>query len=515
MAATLRKAAPYLAGVGVLLVVLALAASALGSEPAWLPQLVLAVGVVLIISYGLLRPQQVRVVLTGRQVRYGGNALLMSIAFIGILVTLNFLSDRHHRRFDLTANRQYSLSPQTIQILTGLAAPVKVTGFFTRGDPRQTTVEDLLKEYAYHSDRFTYELIDPDQRPSEARRLGVTMYGVLVFQSGERRQETFGVDEQDLTSALLKVSRAEQKVIYFTTGHRERDPRSFQPAGYGVIGQRIQRDNYQIELLNLVTITDAIPSQAAVIVVASPLVPFAPEEVARLDQWLQDGGSLMVLADPPTTIDADPMAGFADLLARWGLRLRNDVVLDPSSSFFGDARVPLISRFTFSTITKDLGGLSTFFPVARSIEMITPAPEGITLTPLVETTTTAWGESNLASQQARFDEGEDTRGPLLLATSAQGGAQGGRLVLYGDSDFVSNDIMDSVRGAFGNGDLMRNSLNWLAEEESLIAIGPRPPDVRTLQPLTPGQQNLIFYGTVIFLPLAALLMGGLVWWGRR
>ncbi len=516
MMTTLRRSAPYLAGGGLISLLLALAARVLGSQPEWLPQVMLALGIVLVISYVMLRPQDVATALTGRQARYGGNALLLSVAFLGILVTLNFLSDRHHKRFDLTENKQYTLSQQTIQILRTLSAPVKVTAFFTGGDSRMTTVDDLLKEYAYQSNQFQYQFVDPEQRPSEARRLGITSYGVLVLESGEKRQETFAVDEQDLTSALLKITRPQQKVVYFTTGHRERDPIGSQSADYGTIGQTIQRDNYQMELLNLATITNTMPVTTAVIVVAAPLVPFAAEEMARLDQWMQDGGRLLLLADPPATTDGqDPLAPFAGLLSKWGIKLRNDVVIDPNSSFFGDARVPLVSRFSFSTITKDLGGLTTFFPVARSLDLTAPAPEGFTITRLVETADTSWGETDLTIQPARFDEGADTRGPLILAVAAQQGEKGARLIVYGDSDFVSNDILSSVQGAFGNGDLFRNSINWLAEEESLIAIGPRPPDVRTMQPLTPAQRNLIFYGAGLFLPLIVLILGGFVWWERR
>jgi ABC-type uncharacterized transport system involved in gliding motility auxiliary subunit len=515
MVIRLRGMAPHLAGVGLILLLLALAAHLLGSDPKWLPEALLGIGVALIISYALLRPREVAAALTGRQVMYGGNALLMSVAFLGILVTLNFLAARYHKRFDLTENKRYTLSQETVQILNSLQEPVKVTGFFTPDDPRRSDVEDLLKEYAYHSDKFTYEFVDPELRPGEARRLGVTSYGVLVFQRGERRQETFGLDEEDLTSALLKVSRDEQRVIYFTTGHKERDPQSFQPMDYGNIRQVLGRDNYEVKSLNLATITTTIPSDAAVLVIASPQIPFAPEEIDRLDRWLSEGGRWLLLTDPPTPGGEDPMAAFSGILARWGVRLRNDVALDPVSSFFGDAASPLITRFPFSSITKDLGGLTTFFPVARTIELTDPPPEGMTITRLLETTPDSWGETDLTNQQARYDPNVDVRGPLVLGAMIESQEKKGRLVVFGDADFVSNNILSSVRGAFGNADLFRNSINWLAEEEALIAIAPKPPEVRTLQPLTPAQRNLIFYGSVIFLPLIVLAIGGAVWWQRR
>ena len=95
------------------------------------------------------------------------------------------------------------------------------------------------------------------------------------------------------------------------------------------------------------------------------------------------------------------------------------------------------------------------------------------------------------------------------------GERGTRMVIFGDADFASNNVLNSVRGAFGNGDLFRNSVNWLTEEKELIAIGPKKPQMHIMPPLTPAQQNTIFYGTAVFLPLTILILGGVVWWRRR
>jgi len=509
----LDRWAPGLATAGLVALLGALAARALGSEPAWLPEALLGLGGILIVSFILLRPAQVRTWLTGRQVRYGSNALLMSLAFLGILFFVNFLSNRHHQRFDLTAAKRYSLSPQTLQILRELKEPVKILGFFTPGDPRQEELKDLLEEYIYHSDKLSYEIVDPDLKPGLARQYGISSYGVLVFERGDKRQETYALDEQDITSAILKVSREEEKVVYFTTGHRERDPNGYDQRGYAQAKQWLERDNYRVETLNLAAITETLPSDAAVIVVAGPQVPFAPEEAERLRQYLDDGGKLFVLADPEFD------TGLDDLLEAWGVRLRNDVVVDPGSSFFGDVLSPMVSRYRFSTITKDLGGLTSFFPGARSVEKITPSPEGRSVFVLLETTRASWGETDieaLRQRRARFDEGVDTRGPLALAVSVQAskGEEKGRLVVFGDADFASNSVL-SVRGNVGNADLFRNSVNWLAEEEELIAIGPKPPDIRQIQPLTPAQLRTVFSLVVIVMPLAVLVAGGLVWWSRR
>lgn len=471
-------------------------------------EILLGVGLVLVAAYVLLRPGEVRQALTGRQARYGSNALVMSLAFLAILVLLNFLAGRHHLRADWTASKEYSLSPQTVEILKGLEEPVHVTGFLTSGDSRRAKLEDLLLEYTYKSDKITYEFVDPDANPALARQKGITSYGVLVFERGDKRQETYALDEQDITSAILKVSRDTQKGVYFITGHKERDLQGYDQNGYSTIRQMLEQDNYIVQTINLATITDTLPTTATVMVLAGPQVPLAPEEESRLADWLNNGGRLLVTTDPMLPIP------ITDTLKAWGLNVRNDLIVDPGSSFFGDVASPLVTRFQYHEITKDLSGLTTFFPLACSLERVSPAPTGFSVATLVQSSADSWGETDLTNRQVRYDAATDVKGPLLLAAASTSTAGKGRLVVFGDSDFASNGVLRAVQGAVGNGELFLNAVNWLAEEESLLAIGPKEPEQRMMV-LTQPTMRLILYSTAGLLPLAVLVIGGIVWWNRR
>lgn len=467
-------------------------------------ELLLVGGLALLILAGLGRPDAVRTALTGRTAKYGSNALVMSLAVLAILALVNFLGSRHHWRIDLTASKQYSLSSQTIQVLKELKEPVKVTGFFTVDDGRRGVLEDLFAEYKYYTDKLSVEFVDPDRKPATARQYGISSYGTLVFEQGERRQDIYGVEEQDITSAILKVSRDEQKGIYFITGHKEREPDGVGQDGYSSIKALLEKNNYRVDTLNL-AMTDTVPSDAAALVVAGPQIEFAEDEKATLGTYLSSGGKLMILHDPAMPAD------FTSLLEAYGIAFANDIVVDPVSSFFGDALTPLAAEYPYTIITKDLGGLTTFFPYARSVMRNASVPEGVSIQNLIQTSDRSWGETSLEQRQVRMDEA-DISGPLTLAAIVRKDET--RLVLIGDSDFVSNNILNSVRGAFGNADLFVNAINWLAEEESLIAIGPKPPDVRHMA-MTPSQMRLVLYSSAIALPLVVLITGGVVWWRRR
>jgi ABC-type uncharacterized transport system involved in gliding motility auxiliary subunit len=473
-------------------------------------EVLLGVGVVFLALAVLGKPEVIRRAFTGRTVRYGSNMGVFIAAFIGILVLVNFLSDRHHNRLDLTEVGEFTLSPQTVQILSNLAEPINITAFYTEADPRQQDLEDLLTEYAYHKDKISYEFIDPDLKPSVAMQYDITSYGTIVFESAGRRQDIFGVDEQDLTSAILKVSRETQKVVYFLTGHGERDSSGYDQWEYSGVREALEADNYVVNTLNL-AISNTVPTDASVLIVAAPQVPLLEQENEAISAYLEDGGKGLIMQEPGQE------ANLGGVLANWGVVYGDDVIIDPDQGLFGlDPLSPVVDRFTFHEITKDLPGV--VLSTARSVSRTVQKPENLSILSLVESSAGSWGETDfeaLGNQIAEYNEGEDLPGPLAMATSVETqeteeGAPSTRLVVFADSDFAANSSL--MLG--GNADLFLNSVNWLAEEEELISIRPTPPVMRTLV-LSPGQARFIQYSSVIVLPAVVLVIGAVVWWTRR
>ena len=500
----------YAALLGLVFVVFALGAWLVASEAKLWMQIVGAVGILLVAVTVLLHPAETKAILTGRQARYGGNALLMSVAFLLIVGMVNYLGTRHHQRWDTTESKQFSLSEQTLQILRDLQEPVQVKLFFTPSHYNRTKAEDLVKEYAMRSNKFTYEFIDPDRQRREAMDYQINRDGTIVFEQGNRRELCFGVQEQDLTSALLKVTSDTPKKVYFLTGHQERDIQNTSDAGgYSLIAQTLRKENYQVSTFNL-SVTDTIPSDMSVLVVAAPRHALSPEETERLRNYVANGGSLLILLKPGI---ADPLNG---LLADYGIVLHDDLIIDPSRSFFGDIVTPLVDHYTFHQITKDLTGLTSVFPTARSIEKAETQPKEWNTQCLATTSNSSWAETDYHEKQVKLDK-DERKGPLGLAVVVEPSTPGtgkGRLVVVGDADFVSDQLLKTVRGGVSNVDLFMNTVGWLAEEESLISIRPKPPEQHQVV-LTPPQARAIIYSNILFLPLVILALGAVVWWNRR
>ena len=94
----------------------------------------LAGGVFAIVLWITSSRSELSSITTGRSARYGANAAIYSIAFIGLLVAINYISSLHHTRLDLTTEKVYSLSSQSVNVVKGLQKPLKLYGFFQGGE---------------------------------------------------------------------------------------------------------------------------------------------------------------------------------------------------------------------------------------------------------------------------------------------------------------------------------------------------------------------------------------------
>lgn len=513
---------PYSLIVAALAVIGLAAAFVLFGVQGWgtLTQGALIAAVAFLALFIVLEPAWVRERITGRSAKYGSNAIIMTLAVVAIIGAVAYLSRQYTRRWDTTANQQFSLSEQTIAILNNLKQPIEAIGYYQPGDQTGQRATDLMKEYTTRSSLITYDTVDPVLRPQQARAAGITGPSI-VLSAGSKRQTVISTDEQSITSALIKLTQDKERIVYFTTGHREFDPKggSGSNDGYSIVNQYLQRDNYKVLSINL-AISNTIPSDATVLVIASPQTPFSDPELGILRTYLSSGGKAAILLDPPQ--DPTRPEPLLNVLADWGVRPRVDIVADPSQSLAGNPLTPATNRYTFTTVTTGLENATTFFPGARSLELVQPPPQGLIITPLIQTSPASWGEtdfSGLRTGQVRAD-GNDARGPLVLAATVELGgvnpnipAGATRLLVMGNASFVADNILQQVAGS-ANLDLFLNGINWLAQSEELIGIRPKQPDDRRVT-LTEDQSRWLLFSSVIILPALVFLYGVGVWWRRR
>jgi ABC-type uncharacterized transport system involved in gliding motility auxiliary subunit len=472
-----------------------------------------AASLCLLIYYFVERPDGLVRLFTGRSAKYGGNALLMSVSFLAILALLNVLGNRYSFRADLTESQQFTLSPQTVKILTGLQVPVKAIAFVQGGTATEDPAKTYFDQFTHHTKNLTVEYVDPQVRPGLASQYNVTSYGTTVFEANTKRQRVVGSSEGELISGLVKVTRGEPKKIYFLIGHGEADPNSTDQAGYSQTKEALEAENYAVLTLNLVSAAK-VPDDASAVVLAGPTSALQPSELKALTDYLDKGGKALVLAD------TDRLVGLPELADRFDVEIKRGFVIEFGQSLPNDPLTPIIAGQGYlpSPITNSVRAL-TLFPTATLVApKAEPTSGQYEVTPLAQTTDQSWLETDLSNPNPTIDIAKDVIGPVRIAVSVMAttpvgegdAAKTTRLVLIGDIDFATNNFLNYG----GNHDFLVNSVNWLAEDEDLISV--RAKDQTNRQMILSGaQMNLIGFAVGAALPLLVLGLGAWVYWGRR
>jgi ABC-type uncharacterized transport system involved in gliding motility auxiliary subunit len=486
-------------------------------------------GLVCVLAYTLGQWREIARVFSRRQARYGTLAASSVLIVLGILVAINYIGARQNKRWDLTANKQFSLADQSRNVLQKLDAPLQVMVFAQEQEfPRY---QDKLKEYSYVSKKMTAEYIDPDKKPTIAKQNQVQQYGTIVFNYKGRTERVTTDNEQDITNGIIKVVSGQQRKVYFTQGHGERDTVSAERDGYNGVAGALGRENYTVEKL-VIAQQGSVPDDASVVVVAGPKTDFFAPEIEALKKYLDKSGKLLLELDPPEKADSQPLTNLIAVAHDWGVEVGNNVVVDVSGMgrLIGtDASVPVAANYPSHPITQRFSFI-TAFPLAREASPVSGGVNGHVAQPFVESSPRSWAETDikglLTTGQVALDEAKgDKKGPITIGSAVSAAATPAtppkpgeadapkpetRVAVMGDSDFAANGGL----GIQGNRDLFMNTIGWLSQQENLISIRPKEADDRRIT-LTATQQANIAWLSLLIIPAAVFGTGIFTWWRRR
>ncbi len=419
-------------------------------------------------------------------------------------------------RYDATANNALTPLPETIDLLQSLDEPIRVIGFYTAETSlQQSQAEAALQTMQAYSDKLSYEFVDPNENPLLAEQYELTFAGTLVFTREDGRfAKASTLTDRDLHTALLRTLNPTVKTAYFLTGHGERDWQDFGEEGIGTAVTLLQESGFTIQSLNLFT-EGAVPADASAVFLIDQQAPLAASELDALIRYVDGGGALFLARDALDTegrIAAEDDGLLAWLQTSWGISLRNDLIIDASLAQAGQSigLTFIGASYGNSPITQDLEQFGTIFNVARSIE--TELPGNVTAVNLITTSSQAWGETNFEQMVSAGEvapDAEDATGQLAVAVSALSTTSGARLVVFGDTDFLSNSFIQQG----GNSFLFENAANWLVDDVVSIQLSARESIPRQVT-ITQSQLTLLQLGS-IFLTPGLLAVAGIWVWNRR
>ena len=447
-----------------------------------------------------------------RKLIYGAGTFISIVSTLGIIIAVNYLLFRTDVRFDVTQDKLHTVSTQTIRVLNSIEGPIEITGFFKETGPDRTGFQDLAKEYSRRSDKIEVAIINPDKEPGIAKKHAVNEYGSVVVAAGDKVVKLRLTDpitggmlnnsEEEITNAILKLTRESEKTLYILTGNGQRDMgNSVDAEGLGLLRKTIEDEGYIVREF-LILRGEELPLDNSILLVAAPTKAFSLKEIQYIKSYLEKGGRAVFMIEPRSSKE------IVSILKGYGFELSDDVVIDPSSKLEGGGDIaPIVSDYPYHEITEDFR-FATIFPYTRSLDVV----NGVYQTEvLANTSEYSWSETNLEL----FDEGVaqkeegDKPGPLGVAAVGESNANS-RIAVFGSADFVSNVFLEFS----GNRDFFLNTLNWVSGDENLISIRPKTLNTGNLT-ITTKQIDLIFIFTVVVIPAVILFSGLAIWWKRR
>lgn len=426
-------------------------------------------------------------------------------------------------QWDVTRAQQHTLLPQTIANIKDLKQDIKISALYAGIPPKY--LEDLFKEYTKISQgKIATEIIDPIQQIGYAAQFGnvinVKEHKVFVT-SGAQKKEVYFTDQvltqEMLTNAIIRVNQ-DRRFIYFLTGHGEYQIDSREDQGLNDFVRSLDSNNFESKSL-LLAVTQEIPKDCSVLIIAGPKNLLTPKENKMIQEYLKRGGRALLLVenvivttpDKPLALhELDKNASLNEILNDWGLNVSSDVVVDLVNYTGQDVGSPATRNYgKHSALTEGLD--YSFYVRPRSIMVLKNNRTSLKLAPIVKTASSkeSWGESD-RTLNVHFDQGQDIPGPVPIAYAVLEEKENDeqadtRLIVFTDADFLSNAYFNQ----YSNAQMGLNVINWLAETDYKVFVDQAQITVERLD-LTRGQKRGIAI-ILLLMPICIALAGIFVW----
>ncbi|PPC94773.1 MAG: ABC transporter [Methylotenera sp.] len=440
------------------------------------------------------------------------------VLFLLLVVLLGYLASQYRVAKDITQANRNILTQGSVNVLKQMKAPINITVFATKddassGDNFRKGMIDFVARYQREKKDISLTFINPSEEPKLAQDAGIKSDGEVIVEYQKRTEHiTPPIAEQDMTNLLVRLSRTNQQAVMYLDGHGERNLLGVKNHDIGEFGKQLELKGFKFANPDL-TIAQAVPSNGAMLVIASPQVDVSEVEAKKIKAYLESGGNLLWL------LDDNNLRGLQEVADYLGLQVSPGITLDMASAQYGaDARVSFASLYGEHPITTNFM-LRTLFPEAHEVTAKGTEENGWKVSNLVEVAPNGWLSSKKLAKDEKpvFNEAKDKRGPVNIGVALERvyGKKGQRVVVMGNANFLSNTFITNG----GNLDLGVNIVNWLAGDDQLITIQPMPlKDINVSIPDTATARMVawtVFHGFQYFIPLGFLVAGFYFWWKRR
>lgn len=410
----------------------------------------------------------------------GSYSLVISVVVLALLIVANiFVSalPTNLTKYDISSTKLYSITSNTKVVVNALEQDVTIYWIVQAGE-EDDVIENLLGKYESLSDHISVVKRNPDVYPTFAEQYTDedVPNNSLVVECGDRYRyisyndiyvsesnmysysySTSFDGEGAITSAIDYVVTEDLPQLYVLEGHGEAElPSTF--------SDQLEKENYELNTLSLLTV-DEVPEEADCILIYAPSTDLSEEEVTMLQDYVSNGGKLMVSAG---TTENGSLPNLYSLLENYGITAAEGIVVegDREHYAFGMPYV-LMPDIASSDITDSLTEENYYVLMPISQGMTVGSTTNGTVTSLLTTSDTAFSKVAGYSLETYEKEDGDIDGPFSVAVSIEDQG-GGQIVWFSSSVFLED--MYNAYSSGANVDLAMNSLSWLVGEREAISI---------------------------------------------
>ena len=433
----------------------------------------------------------------------------LSCIYIFAAAFLLWLGSLSDWQSDWTFNNRNTLTPTSQQLLAKMEQPLIIEAYFDSNAQIRQQVRRFVQRYQRFKPDTHLSFVDTQLGTEELAQQGFTHLGQLKIRYGNRNEMVARLNEQKFTSTLFTLTRQHQPWIAVVQGHGERDPMDNGTHGLSKFTQKLQQIGIKVQSINLLD-QGVIPDNTQVLLLAGPRQAYLAGELQLINEYIQKGGNLLWLRDPAQQNYFESLDAHLAIVVVPGVIIDANTKLRVVLGIKHPAVIPVV-EYQSHAITKSLQTHS-LFPFATAFRALDDSTWQAS--PLLQSLQRTWSEvGQINSEELTFEQQNgDTRGPLTLGMALHRMVDTipQRAVIIGDSDFLAN-------GYIGNGanlELGLNIVNWLTEDESLMAITPRAAPDQTIEL---SDNNILFIATFLLLivPVILIATGFIIRWRRN
>lgn len=470
--------------------------------------------------------QKRRYAVAGKGIRLGAysifNVLVAAALTVIVNLGLNYVPDRY-TAIDVTANKIYTLTEETVESVSGLAQDVTIY-VLTDEASKDGDLDKTLQQIAQLSDHITVEYISPVANPKfyykyteeEPERNSLIVVGekdsVVVnyddiyayeLNYATYNYEVTGYDgEGQVVAAINRVIFGERPQFYMIAGHGEQ---GFDEKFAGAL----EKENVDCETLNLYA-QDAIPEDADGIIINAPTSDYSSDDADKILDYLDQGGNAFII---PTWTGTD-MDNLDRIIAYYGVSVVDGIIVEGDSGHFYQSPYDLFPDIVEGTLTEKITDGAVFAPLSRGLRY-DEASEDIAYDPLLITSLDSFSKTEIYSIEDYSKSDADPDGPFVVGVKAEKPTANGEIsqaVIVASGQIFTSLADDVVPGY--NVKLFGSILASLSEREVSVSVPVKYYEIGNLA-FSARTVYMVEAVYVFILPIGCLLVGFIIWFRRR